>query len=35
MALLALAMLILTFTPAPVMNSTFPQVAHLIRHGRR
>jgi membrane-associated protease RseP (regulator of RpoE activity) len=35
MALLALAMLILTFTPAPVMNSTFPQVAHLIKHGSR
>ena len=35
MALLALAMLILTFTPAPVMNSTFPQVAHMIKHGSR
>jgi hypothetical protein len=35
MALLALAMLILTFTPAPIMNSTFPQVAHLIKHGSR
>jgi hypothetical protein len=35
MALLALAMLILTFTPAPVVNSTFPQVAHMIKHGSR
>jgi membrane-associated protease RseP (regulator of RpoE activity) len=35
MALLALAMLILTFTPAPVVNSTFPQVVHMIKHGGR
>ena len=35
MALVALAMLILTFTPAPVLNSTFPQVAHMIKHGSR
>ncbi len=35
MALLALALLILTLTPAPVANSTFPQVAHLIKHGSR
>jgi hypothetical protein len=33
MALLALVMLVLTFTPAPVANSTFPQVAHMIKHG--
>ncbi len=35
MALLALAMLILTFTPAPVANSTFPQVARIIKYGNR
>jgi membrane-associated protease RseP (regulator of RpoE activity) len=35
MAVVALAMLLLTFTPAPVANSTFPQVAHLIKHGNR
>jgi membrane-associated protease RseP (regulator of RpoE activity) len=35
MALLALAMLLLTFTPAPVANSTFPQVAHLLKYGNR
>jgi membrane-associated protease RseP (regulator of RpoE activity) len=35
MALVALAMLLLTFTPAPVANSTFPQVAHMIKHGNR
>jgi hypothetical protein len=34
-ALLALAMLLLTFSPAPVANSTFPQVAHMIKHGSR
>lgn len=33
MALLALVMLVLTFTPAPVSNATFPQVAHMIRYG--
>jgi len=31
----AMAMLILTFTPAPVANSSFPQVAHMIKHGSR
>lgn len=35
MALVALALLLLTFTPAPVANSTFPQVAHMIKHGNR
>lgn len=35
LALLAFAMLLLTFTPAPVANSTFPQVAHIIKHGNR
>jgi membrane-associated protease RseP (regulator of RpoE activity) len=35
LSLLALAMLILTFTPAPVANSTFPQVARMIKHGNR
>jgi membrane-associated protease RseP (regulator of RpoE activity) len=35
LSLLAIAMLLLTFTPAPVANSTFPQVAHLIKHGNR
>jgi membrane-associated protease RseP (regulator of RpoE activity) len=35
MALLALAMLVLTFTPAPVANSTFPQVAHALKYGSR
>jgi len=35
MALLALALLILTLTPAPIANSTFPQLAHLIKHGSR
>lgn len=35
MALVALAMLVLTFTPAPVANSAFPQVAHMIKHGSR
>ena len=35
MALLALAMLLLTFTPAPVANDTFPQVAHMIKYGSR
>ena len=35
MALLALAMLILTLTPAPIANSSFPQVVHLIKHGSR
>lgn len=33
MALVALALLLLTLTPAPVLNSTFPQVAHAIKHG--
>jgi hypothetical protein len=33
MALFALAMLCLTFTPAPVAGKTFPQVAHAIKHG--
>jgi membrane-associated protease RseP (regulator of RpoE activity) len=32
-ALVALAMLVLTFTAAPVANSTFPQVAHIMKHG--
>ena len=35
LALLAMAMLLLTFTPAPIANATFPQVAHLIKHGSR
>jgi membrane-associated protease RseP (regulator of RpoE activity) len=35
LALLALAMLALTFIPAPVGNSTFPQVARMIKHGSR
>jgi hypothetical protein len=35
LAVLALAMLVLTFTPAPVANSSFPQVAHMIKHGSR
>jgi hypothetical protein len=35
LAMLALAMLVLTFTPAPVANSSFPQVAHIIKHGTR
>jgi membrane-associated protease RseP (regulator of RpoE activity) len=35
MALVALAMLLLTFTPAPIANSTFPQVAHMMKHGGR
>jgi hypothetical protein len=35
MALLALAMLILTFSPAPVANSTFPQVARILKQGGR
>ena len=35
LALLAVAILVLTFTPAPVTNSTFPQVAHMIKHGSR
>jgi len=33
MALVALAMLVLTFTPAPVVDKTFPKVAHQIKHG--
>jgi len=33
LALLALVMLILTFTPAPVADKTFPQLAHAIKHG--
>lgn len=33
MALLALGLLLLTLTPAPVLNKTFPQVAHAIKHG--
>jgi len=32
LALAALAMLILSFMPAPVHNQTFPQVAHHIKH---
>jgi membrane-associated protease RseP (regulator of RpoE activity) len=35
LALVALAMLVLTFTPAPVANATFPQVAHLMKHEGR
>jgi hypothetical protein len=35
MALVALALLIVTFTPAPVTDKTFPQVAHMIKHGNR
>jgi membrane-associated protease RseP (regulator of RpoE activity) len=35
MALVALAMLVLTFTPAPVVNANFAQVAHMMRHGGR
>src|SRR6266568_929242 len=35
MALLALIMLLLTFTPAPVANKSFPQVARELRHGNR
>ncbi len=35
LALVALAMLVLTFTPAPVANSTFPQVAHMMKQGSR
>jgi membrane-associated protease RseP (regulator of RpoE activity) len=35
MALLAVAMLVLTFTPAPVANSAFPQVAHALKYGNR
>jgi len=33
MALLALALLILTLTPAPISNSSFPQVARILKHG--
>lgn len=32
MALVALAMLILTFMPAPVVDQSFPRVAHAIKH---
>ncbi len=32
MAVVALALLLLTLTPAPVQNSTFPQLAHSIKH---
>jgi hypothetical protein len=32
MAMLALALLLLTLTPAPVLNSSFPQVAHSLKH---
>jgi hypothetical protein len=32
MALVALALLLLTLTPAPVLHSTFPQLAHSIKH---
>jgi membrane-associated protease RseP (regulator of RpoE activity) len=35
LSLVAMAMLILTFTPAPVANSSFPQVAHMIKYGSR
>jgi hypothetical protein len=35
LAVVAMAMLVLTFTPAPVANSSFPQVAHMIKHGSR
>ena len=35
MAVLALAMLALTFTPAPVANATFAAVVHQMRHGNR
>jgi membrane-associated protease RseP (regulator of RpoE activity) len=35
LSLLAVALLVLTFTPAPVANSSFPQVAHMIKHGSR
>jgi hypothetical protein len=35
MALVALVLLLLTFTPAPVADSTFPQVAHMMKHGSR
>jgi len=35
MALLALAMLMLTFTPAPVANKSFPQVAREFKSGNR
>jgi membrane-associated protease RseP (regulator of RpoE activity) len=35
LALVALALLVLTFTPAPVANSSFPRVAHMIKHGNR
>ncbi|MDR3762477.1 MAG: site-2 protease family protein [Acidobacteriota bacterium] len=34
MALVALALLLLTLTPAPVLSSTFPQVAYAIKHGQ-
>jgi membrane-associated protease RseP (regulator of RpoE activity) len=34
-SLLALTMLVLTFTPAPVANANFRQVAHMIKHGGR
>jgi membrane-associated protease RseP (regulator of RpoE activity) len=33
MALVALALLLLTFTPTPILDKTFPQVAHAIKHG--
>jgi Zn-dependent protease len=33
MALVALALLALTFTPAPIVNDSFPQVAHRIKQG--
>ncbi len=32
LALMAVAMLVLTFMPAPVQNETFPQVVHKIKH---
>jgi hypothetical protein len=35
MALLALGMLLLTFTPAPVANKSFPQVAREFKSGNR
>jgi Zn-dependent protease len=33
MSLVALAILLLSFTPAPIMNDSFPQVAHRIKQG--
>ena len=35
LALVALAMLALTFTPAPVANANFAQITHLMKHGSR